>query len=134
MTLFESLKFVHVSCALASVAGFALRGSWVILDHPLRYHRLTRVLPHVVDTLLLGSAAGMLWLWRLSPLQLDWVSAKLVALILYIALGLGLMRVARTGPQRLVFFAGALLSAGYIIAVAVTHSPRGPLLWLGVQG
>lgn len=131
MTPFEILKALHVTCAVTSVAGFALRGIWVVRDHPLRRHRLTRTLPHVVDTLLLGSAIGMLWLWRVSPLQLDWVGAKLVALALYIALGLALMRVAGSGPQRWACFAGALLSAGYIFTVAVTHSPLGPLLWLG---
>lgn len=130
-TLFELLKLVHVTCALVSVAGFALRGSWVLLEHPLRMHPLARIVPHVVDTLLLGSALGMLWLWRLSPLQLDWVSAKIIALLLYIALGIGLMRFAPTRRRQWAFFVGALLCAGYIVAVAIAHSPRGPLALLG---
>lgn len=129
--LFESLKAVHVTCALVSVAGFALRGTWVLLGHPLRDHRLTRTLPHMVDTLLLASALGMLWAWRMSPLDLGWVSAKMVALLLYISLGVGLMRFAVTPLQRVGCFIAALLSAGYIFSVAATHSVRGPLVLLG---
>ncbi len=132
MTTFEIVKFVHVTCALVSVAGFALRGSWVLWQHPLHAHPLTRRLPHLVDTVLLGTAIWMLYLWRVSPLQLDWVMAKLVALLLYILLGVGLMRLARTPRQGLLFYLGALLCAGYILAVAITHSPWGPLMWLGV--
>jgi uncharacterized membrane protein SirB2 len=130
MTLFELLKTIHVACALASVAGFTLRGTWVLRDHPLRHHRLTRTLPHAVDTLLLASAVAMLSVWQVSPLALDWVMAKIVALLCYILLGVGLMRFATTTAQRAAYFAGALLSAGYILCVAVTHSPRGPLALL----
>jgi hypothetical protein len=31
MTLFEGLKAIHVTCALVSVGGLALRGTWVLL-------------------------------------------------------------------------------------------------------
>jgi uncharacterized membrane protein SirB2 len=84
-----------------------------------------------VDTLLLASAVGMLWVWQVSPLALDWVMAKIAALLCYILLGIGLMRFAKTGAQRVACFAGAPLSAGYILCVATTHSPRGPLELLG---
>lgn len=127
MTAFELLKTVHVSCALLSVTGFALRGAWLLLDHPWCRHRLTRTVPHVVDTLLLCSAIGMLWIWQVSALHFDWLRAKLIALLLYILLGVGLMRFARTSLQRLMCYVGALLCASYMLAVATTHSPWGLL-------
>lgn len=127
MTGFMWLKMLHVSCAILSIGGFALRGYWAITDHPLRRQRLTRVLPHLVDTLLLASALGMLWMWRLSPFALPWLSAKIIALLLYIALGVVLMRFARTTGQRLLAYLGALLVALYIVAVALSHSVLGPL-------
>ena len=70
MTPFDWLKLVHVSCAGLSISGFALRGYWMLTNNPLRQRRLTRVLPHIIDTLLLGSAVGMLVIWQVSPLQM----------------------------------------------------------------
>ena len=116
---------MHVSCALASIAGFALRGYWVLADHPLRQKRLTRVLPHLVDTVLLATALGMLWLWRVAPWESPWLLAKVVALLLYIGLGIALMRLARTVRQQRLAYAAALLTAAYIISVAMTHSALG---------
>lgn len=124
------LKVLHVCCALLSISGFALRGYWVIAGHPYRTLRLTRVLPHLLDTLLLASALGMLWIWGMSPFDASWLSAKIVALLLYIALGIVLMRVAKTRAQRLAAYGGALLVAVYIVCVAVSHSALGPLALL----
>ena len=125
--MFEWLKLLHVSCALVSVCGFALRGYWAVTDHPLRRQTLTRVLPHIVDTLLLGSAVGMLMLWQVGPSQLPWVMAKIVALLVYIGLGMVTMRFARSARTQKAAYCGALLVALYILIVARTHSPLGPV-------
>ena len=127
MTLFYALKLVHVSCALLSIGGFALRGYWALVDSPMRRRRAVRVLPHALDSLLLGTAVAMLFVWNVSPLQLPWVMAKIVALLLYIGLGMAVMRFARTCRGRLAAYVAALCAAGYIIAVALTHSAWGPL-------
>lgn len=127
MSLFSTLKLIHVTCALVSVSGFALRGYWMLVDSPMSRNRLVRVLPHAVDTLLLGSAVAMLFIWGMSPLQLPWVMAKIVALLLYIGLGMAVMRFAPTYKSRLAAYVAALCSAGYIMSVALTHSAWGPL-------
>ena len=132
MTVFDWLKLVHVSCAVLSIAGFAVRGAWAISDHPWRRHPVTRTLPHLVDTLLLGSAIGMLIVWGVSPLAADWLIAKIVALLVYIALGMMVMRFAHRRPLQLLAYAGALATATYIVAVACTHSPRGFLSLAGL--
>lgn len=120
---FEWLKLTHVSCALLSIAGFALRGYWMISGNGLLGHRLTRVLPHLVDTLLLGSAIGMLVIWHTGPLALDWLSAKIIALLCYIGLGMVALRFGRSRRVRAAAFALALLTAAYIVAVAFAKSP-----------
>ena len=128
MNLFEYLKLVHVSCAFVSIGGFALRGYWRISENPLRERRVTRILPHVVDTLLLGSAIGMLVMWQLSPLALPWVTAKIVALLVYIGLGMVVMRFARSKRGQVIAYVMALLTACYIVSVACTKSALGGLL------
>jgi uncharacterized membrane protein SirB2 len=126
--MFEWLKLTHVSCALISIGGFAMRGYWRLSGNPLREHRLARVLPHLVDTLLLGSAVAMLMVWNLSPLQLPWVMAKIVALLLYIGLGMVVMRFATTVRGQVLAYALALSTAGYIVSVAYTKSALGALV------
>lgn len=127
MTSAEVLKFVHVSCAFLSIAGFGLRGYWMATDNPLLQHRATRVLPHIVDTLLLGSAISLLIVWHLSPLGLPWLVAKIIALMMYIALGLVALRFGRSKKIRVGAWLLALLTAGYLISVAYSKSPLGVL-------
>ena len=49
--------------------------------------RIVRVLPHLVDTALLGAAVTMLTIARLDPRDAPWLLAKIVALLVYIVLG-----------------------------------------------
>ena len=131
MTLFDSLKLGHIGCAFASVGGFVLRGSWMLSGNPRLRHPVTRVLPHAIDTLLLASAVGMLLIWGVSPLQLGWLTAKLLALSAYIALGMLALRFGRTRRQRATAWVLALVAALYMFSVAFTKNPLGPVYLLG---
>jgi hypothetical protein len=55
-----NLKHVHMGCAAVSGSLFLLRGIWMLRDSPRLQQRWVRTAPHVVDTLLLGSAG----IWR----------------------------------------------------------------------
>jgi uncharacterized membrane protein SirB2 len=123
--LLELLKALHVASALLSISGFALRGYWMISDNPRLRSRLTRILPHLLDTLLLGSAIGMLVLWQANPFKLPWLVAKIIALLVYITLGMVAFRFGKTRRVRTAAFGMALLTAIYIVVVAVTKSPLG---------
>ena len=125
MTLAVFLKLIHVSCAFVSIAGFALRGYWMTVDNPLLQHRLAKVLPHVIDTLLLGSALTLLFVLHLSPMAQPWLSAKIMALLLYIGLGMVALRFGRSKKINVSAYMLALLTAGYMISVAYSKSPLG---------
>ena len=127
MTLFELLKLLHVSCAFASITGFSLRGYWMVSDNTLLQHRAVKVIPHIIDTLLLGSAIALLVILRLSPLEQPWLCAKIIALLVYIALGMVALRFGRTRSVRMGAGLLALLTAGYILSVAYSKSPWGLL-------
>ena len=90
-------------------------------------HRLTRTLPHILDTVLLGSAVAMLLILDLSPFAVDWLGAKLAALLAYIGLGLVALRFGRSRRVRIGAFWLALATGLYIISVAYTKSPMGGL-------
>lgn len=130
MTLFEWLRLIHLSCALLSISGFALRGYWVLSAHPFSQKKLTRTVPHIVDTLLLGSAVAMLVQWGVSPFAFPWLTAKLVALLVYIGLGIVFMRFAKSRATQWASYLMALLTAAYIVSVAISKSPLGFIHWV----
>ena len=129
-TAYLMLKSVHVGCAALSIAGFATRGALMLRGSALLETRLARIAPHVVDTLLLLSAVGLAWALGVAPFVHGWVTAKVVALLAYIVLGSLALRRGRTKSVRGAAFVAALAAAAYIVSVALTHDPRGPLAWL----
>lgn len=126
MELYPTLRAIHVTCVALSLSGFALRGAWMLTESALLNHRLTRVLPHLVDTLLLGSAIGMAILIRQYPFADGWLTAKFIALLVYIALGSVALKRGRTHTIRKAAFVAALATAAYLVAVALTRSPWPP--------
>ena len=70
------LKHLHVTCVVLSGLGFCLRGYWMLVESSRRTQRLARVLPHLVDTLLLGSALTMAWMSGQYPFVMSWLTAK----------------------------------------------------------
>ena len=101
------------------------------LIHQWVARRPAKTLPHVVDTVLIASAIWLAWMLRLSPADAPWLAAKLVGLLLYIALGMVALRFGRTKGIRAIAWIAALLTFGYIVSVALTKSPRGYLAWIG---
>jgi hypothetical protein len=50
------LKHLHVACVVLSISGFVVRGVWMMRESPWLQKKWVRVTPHVIDTILLGSA------------------------------------------------------------------------------
>jgi uncharacterized membrane protein SirB2 len=128
---YTNLKLIHVSAVILSFAGFTARGIGLWRGASWIRYRAARTLPHVVDTVLLLSALGMLWTIHLSPWALSWLRAKIVGLLVYITLGMIALSPARTrqprkpGMLHVLSWSGALAVYAYIITVAVTKDPRG---------
>jgi uncharacterized membrane protein SirB2 len=125
VTLAAFLKLIHVSCAFLSIAGFSLRGYWMATNNAHLAHQWVKRIPHIIDTVLLLSAIMLLVVWRLSPLETPWVTAKLIALLVYIGLGLVALRLGRSKEVRVVAWLLALVTAGYIVSVAYSKNPLG---------
>lgn len=123
------LKSVHVLCAIASISGFLLRGYWMMLSSPQLELKLTRIAPHVIDTLFLISGVAMLTIASINPLAQDWLLAKFLGLIVYIVLGAIALRRGRTKTIRIVALVTAILCFAYIAGVALNRSPASWLAW-----
>ncbi len=122
------VKYLHVTCVMISVSLFVFRGSLALGSRPWRQWRVLRVAPHVVDTVLLGSALWMAWRIGQYPFVDSWLTAKVLALVAYILLGMRALGKNTPTSQRLPFFMAALLSVGYIVGVALTRSPSWGLM------
>lgn len=87
------------------------------------HHRLTRTLPHVNDTLLLCAGIWLAYSLRLYPGESAWLTAKLIALLVYILLGSVALKRGKTLRIRGIAFIGALAAFGYMVLVVRFHSP-----------
>lgn len=117
------LKHVHVTCVVLSGLGFALRGRWMWQASPRLRSRLVRVLPHLVDSVLLGSALSLALLSGQYPFVQGWLTAKFCGLLTYIVCGAIALKRGRTPFIRRCFLVGALISYAYIVSVALTRNP-----------
>lgn len=119
----DTLKLVHVGCAVLSATGFVLRGFWMLIVSPLLTARLTRVLPHVIDTVLLVSAILLAIRLQQYPFVHGWLTAKILALVAYIVLGSLALKRGRTRSIRIAALAAGLAMLAYVFAVAMTRHP-----------
>jgi len=127
MELFDSyystIKTVHVVCVIASGSLFALRGIWLIRQSGQLSQRWVRVVPHVIDSLLLISAILLSINTQQYPFVHGWLTAKVLALLLYIGLGTVALRRHRSREVAIASWLVAMLVFVYIVLTAITHSP-----------
>ena len=124
------LRDLHITCVILSGVGFFLRGMLRLFDSPLVELRWVKVVPHVVDTVLLFSAVSLAVLSQQYPIEQAWLSAKLIGLLSYIGCGMMAFRFSRDRRRMVLFFMLALCSYAYIVSVAMT---RHPAAWLAVD-
>jgi len=118
----DPVKTMHVTSVVLSGAGFVLRSIWMWQGSRWLQARPTRILPHVIDTILLGSAIVLAVRIQQYPFVHAWLTAKVVALLAYIILGTIALR---RGATRQIRTRAALAAMGvfaYIVAVALTRS------------
>ncbi|MGB5226404.1 MAG: SirB2 family protein [Arenicellales bacterium] len=114
---------VHVTSVLLSISGFIFRGILRFSGSDLANRKWLKIAPHIIDTVLIVSAIMLYLRSGLELFSTPWLMAKIIALLLYIALGLIAFRFGKTRTIRLVAFFEAILVFAYIIGVAVTRNP-----------
>ncbi|KQW36554.1 SirB2 family protein [Rhizobacter sp. Root404] len=122
---YSTIKLIHQSAVALSLPGFFARGTASFAGAAWLQHRMAKTLPQVVDTVLLVAAVTLAWLARLNPAEVPWLLAKLIGLVMYIALGVVALKPTYGPATRALAFAGALATAAWIVSVAITKTPRG---------
>lgn len=109
---------------VASVAGFLLRFSLRFTAPRLLQAWPARILPHIIDTLLLASAIVMVLIaWPGVP---GWIRAKIIGLLVYIVAGSYALKRARAPVAVGIAFLVAMAAVLYIVMVAYAKNPLGP--------
>ncbi|HEX7438561.1 MAG TPA: SirB2 family protein [Caldimonas sp.] len=119
---YQTIRAVHIACAGISIGLFAARGAMQLGGIDWRRRRWLRIAPHINDTILLTAAVTLAVLSAQYPLAQPWLTAKVLALFAYVALGSVALRPGVSARVRRIAFAVALASVGYIVGVAFTRS------------
>jgi uncharacterized membrane protein SirB2 len=122
MISYAAVKHIHITSVAISGSFFVLRGIWAMRNSPLLQERWVRIAPHLIDTILLSSALLMVFWSGQYPFAQAWLTAKVLALLLYIVLGSIALKRGKTARGRALAFCAALAVLAYILAVAVTRS------------
>lgn len=123
MTLYETIKIIHISTALLSLCGFIIRGIWMMQSSPRLQNTWVKVIPHINDTVLLVSAIVLVAVSLQYPISTAWINSKLIALLIYIILGTIALKRGKTMAIRVIAWGSAILVFMFILGVANTKNP-----------
>ena len=118
--LYTAAKHLHLTAVGLSILLFVVRFLWSQFDRSVLDKKWAKVLPHIIDTILLLSAAWLCVLISQYPFQADWVTFKVIGVVAYILMGMVALKWSRTVAMRWVGFIGALAWIAVIGKVAVT--------------
>lgn len=121
--LYPFIKHIHLTSVSISILFFIVRGGAMLVDAAWLQRKLVRILPHIIDTLLLLSAILLMVIIQQYPLQQGWLTAKVVGLFCYIGFGTVALKRGKTKGVRIVALLLALASVAYIMSVAITRNP-----------
>ncbi|MBE9562598.1 MAG: SirB2 family protein [Proteobacteria bacterium] len=116
------IKNIHIACVVLTFISFSLRGIWMLKDNPLLQHHWANTLPHFIDTTLLLSGIGLILILQQYPGTQAWLTAKLVALLIYIIIGSIALKRGKTKNIQLTAFFLALATFFYLVSVALTKN------------
>jgi len=94
-----------------------------VMQSPMLQKKWLKILPHIVDTLLLVSAATLCVILKQYPFVDAWVTEKLLALVMYVFMVTLALKIGRTGFIRAIGLIGALSWIAYAGMVAVSKQP-----------
>lgn len=120
---YAALKIIHVISVIFSYLLFMLRGIWMMQNSSILQRRWVKILPHVIDTVLLASAVTLVTMIQQYPGMSSWLSTKIGGLLLYIILGMIALRFGKSRKIKIISWITAQIVFFYIVLVALTKNP-----------
>lgn len=122
---YPEIRFVHVTAVYASGGLFFLRGLMMIGGMQRARAMPVRILSYTIDTTLLTAALMLMTILHQYPFVHAWLTAKVLLLILYVALAFLALGTGRPQSSRVGLWLSGLAVYGFIISIAVTRHPLG---------
>lgn len=123
--MYMALKHSHMMFVAISGLFFLVRGAWMLMDSAMLQKKWVKILPHIVDTLLLACAIGLCVVLGQYPFVVDWLTVKVVMLVAYIVLGVIALKRGKTKAIRTLAFFAAIACFLFMVSVAFSHHPLG---------
>jgi uncharacterized membrane protein SirB2 len=112
------LKHIHLLFVALLVVSFVGRVVIAEFRPAALSQKWLRIVPHVLDTLLLLSGIALVFQGNWLAADYGWIVAKILVLSVFI--GFGMLAMRKVGKVRLLAFAGALICLLYITEVAIS--------------
>ena len=121
--MYMMAKHLHMTAVGLSILLFVFRFIWSQFDASVLSKKWVKILPHIVDTVLLASAIWLCVILSQYPFVNAWLTFKVVGVVLYIVFGLFALKKAKTTMGKWSFFVAALAVLMSTAMVAVTKQP-----------
>lgn len=112
------MKGLHLLFILSSLASFIGRVALSELNPRLLQLKFFKIIPHVLDTLLLASGIILVIQGNWLHAEYGWIISKLIVLFAYVGFGVACMR--SRGQKRWLYLVAAMACFAYIFIIAVT--------------
>ncbi|AHF02038.1 invasion protein [Thiomicrospira aerophila AL3] len=116
--MYAGLLLLHKIAVLTSISVFFIRGLGVIYNREWVTRKPVKIVPHVIDTVLILSAVGIV---LVTPFAFSdpWILMKTFGVLVYVALSVVVFKVAKSRAQRALFWVLNLAVLFFLVAVAV---------------
>jgi len=121
------LKSIHILTALISIIFFNIRFIGHIRNARFMRQKWVHIAPHLNDSILLLSAILLALHLGQYPFTANWLTAKVLALLCYILLGMMALKWCRLLVWQVIAWLGAMLVFTYIVSVAISRDAGGVL-------
>ncbi len=120
---YRLLLTLHLITVVTTISLFTLRGYWKITDSPRLQQKWTHIVPHVNDALLFTFGILLMIKTSQDPVSQQWLMVKLIAVVIYILIGMAVMKARLPTKTRVLLYVLDILLFGYIVGVALSKQP-----------
>ncbi|HWV16084.1 MAG TPA: SirB2 family protein [Cellvibrio sp.] len=122
--MYAILKHSHLLIIVIAFVAFFARGILMMRGSPAANAKAFKIVPHILYTLLIATGVGLALTLHFSPMQQPWLMAKIIALVLYVVLGVLTFKHPKLAVRKL-FWLLSLTVFAYMASVATSKNPLG---------
>lgn len=116
------IKYTHVTLVILTFISFGIRAYWMVAGSDLLQKKAVKIVPHIIDTLLLLSGLTIAIMYYGAFYQQPWLMFKLLGVVIYIVLGSIALKYGKTRKIRVAAVFGAWAVFFYIIVIVRNHA------------